>query len=83
MEPQELISHSVELMLLGMGTVFTFLTLLVLCTHLMSRILQRLAPEAPPSESAPASAGPGAAGTPDARLRAAIIAAIHAHRAKR
>lgn len=81
MEPQELISHSVELMLLGMGTVFTFLTLLVLCTHLMSRILERLAPEAPRSESA--SAGPGAAGTPDARLRAAIIAAIHAHRAKR
>lgn len=81
MEAQELMSRSVELMLLGMGTVFTFLCLLVVCTLLMSRILAHLAPEAP-RESSPASAAPGAPGTPDAPLRAAIIAAIHAHRQK-
>lgn len=75
MEAQELMSRSVELMLLGMGTVFTFLCLLVVCTLLMSRILAHLAPEAP-RESSPASAAP------DAPLRAAIIAAIHAHRQK-
>jgi oxaloacetate decarboxylase gamma subunit len=39
-----MLSAGVELMLVGMGTVFSFLTLLVLATSAMSRILQRVFP---------------------------------------
>ncbi len=36
-----LINEGLELMLVGMGTVFVFLTLLVMVTTLMSRIVMR------------------------------------------
>lgn len=39
-----MLSAGIELMLVGMGTVFFFLTLLVLATSAMSRILQRVFP---------------------------------------
>ena len=39
-----LLNAGVELMLVGMGTVFFFLTLLVAATRLMSKILSRIAP---------------------------------------
>ena len=39
-----LLEQGLELMLVGMGTVFLFLTLLVLATSLMSRFVQRFAP---------------------------------------
>lgn len=39
-----LISQGVELMLVGMGTVFVFLSLLVLAMTLMSRLVSRLHP---------------------------------------
>lgn len=84
MDGQNLIRQAVELMLLGMGTVYVFLILLVFCTGLMSRVLARLArlaPEAPASSSQPQSPPP-AQGTADATLRAAIVAAIHEHRSK-
>lgn len=38
------LSAGIELMLVGMGTVFFFLTLLVLATQAMSGILQRVFP---------------------------------------
>jgi oxaloacetate decarboxylase gamma subunit len=81
MDGQNLIRQAVELMLLGMGTVYVFLILLVFCTGLMSRVLARLTPEAPASSSQPQSPPP-AQGTADATLRAAIVAAIHEHRSK-
>ncbi len=40
-----LISQGLDLMLYGMGTVFTFLTLLVGLTGLMSRAVMRFSPE--------------------------------------
>jgi oxaloacetate decarboxylase gamma subunit len=40
-----LISQGLDLMLYGMGTVFTFLTLLVGLTSLMSRAVMRFSPE--------------------------------------
>ena len=61
-----------ELMLVGMGTVFVFLTLLVGATTLMSRIVVRIAP--PP-------ASPSAGGPTEEEL-VAISAAIHMHRTK-
>ena len=39
-----LLEQGVTLMLVGMGTVFVFLTLLVVMMTLMARVLQRLAP---------------------------------------
>lgn len=41
----DLLTQGVELMLVGMGTVFVFLTLLVGATTLMSRVVLRLQPE--------------------------------------
>ena len=76
-----LMSQSLELMLLGMGTVFVFLTLLVFCTNLMSRILIRIAPEIPQVATGRQAPAIGQSAS-DERLRAVIVAAIHAHRAK-
>jgi len=41
----ELLKQGVELTLVGMGTVFVFLTTLIGATTLMSRIVMRLSPE--------------------------------------
>ena len=51
-----LMAAGVELMFIGMGTVFFFLTLLVFATGLMSRIVVRIAPVASPVVSS--GAGP-------------------------
>ena len=40
-----LLNIAVELMLLGMGTVFVFLTVLILATKLMSNLVLRTQPE--------------------------------------
>ncbi len=44
--PEDLINQGLKLMLVGMGTVFVFLTLLVGATSLMSRLVLRLKPAA-------------------------------------
>jgi oxaloacetate decarboxylase (Na+ extruding) subunit gamma len=44
--PPNLLEQGLQLMLVGMGTVFTFLTLLVLAMSLMAAIIQRLTPAA-------------------------------------
>jgi len=66
-----------NLMLYGMGTVFVFLTLLVLCTLVMSTILARFftVPEnfSPKAESSTQQ-------LPDQRLISVIEAAIARHR---
>ena len=71
-----LLSSGMQLMLIGMGTVFFFLTLLVLATGLMSRLVLRFAPLPEPSVG---SATAGNAVTPE--LVAVVSAAVHAHRA--
>ena len=64
-------------MLIGMGTVFVFLTLLVFATSLMSSLVLRIAPAA----SAPpvTVSGEDAAG-PSAEELAAITLALQKHR---
>lgn len=47
MSPADLMSEGVNLMLFGMGFVFTFLTLLVIAISAMSKIIQVMAPEEP------------------------------------
>jgi len=48
--PPNLLEQGLQLMLVGMGTVFTFLTLLVLAMSLMAAIIQRLTPAAASDE---------------------------------
>ena len=67
-----LLQQGATLMLVGMGTVFTFLTLLVVATALMSRLIMKYAP--PPAMTS----------EPDHQeLVAVMVAAIRAHRARR
>ena len=68
-----LLASGLELMLVGMGTVFFFLTVLVGATTLMSRLVERFSP---PIASEPE-------GTVSAEQVAAISAAIKLHRSRR
>ena len=73
-----------ELMLFGMGTVFVFLSLLVVLTTIMSRLLQRyVKPElaAVAQSRMPAQDG-GEGSQQGTQLVAVISAAIHQHRSK-
>lgn len=54
---ENLLAQGVELMLVGMGTVFVFLTALVIATSLMSAVVARRQPSEPPSSPA-IGAGP-------------------------
>lgn len=74
---ESLIEQGVDLMLYGMGTVVVFLAILVVATLCMSRFIRRFFPEADVPAAPPADL------KPDARLLAAIKAAIEQHRAKR
>ncbi|MDP6536134.1 MAG: OadG family protein [Gammaproteobacteria bacterium] len=42
---ENLVGQGIELALFGMGTVFVFLALLILATHLMSSVLLKFQPE--------------------------------------
>ncbi len=75
---QDLFSAGLELMLAGMGTVFIFLTLLVLATVGMSAVVQKFVGSLPGSPTAAVQAS--SSGEPSAEELAAITAAIHQHR---
>ncbi len=75
----ELMSRGVELMLVGMGIVFLFLTMLVVAINMMSSLVQRFFPDAPaPTAGATAAVSSGI----DKSIIAAITAAVHQHRSK-
>jgi len=67
-----LLQQGLTLMLIGMGTVFVFLTVLVFAMSLMARLVGRL----------PAQDGPAAANGRNDDEVAAIAAAIRMHRYK-
>ncbi|QHQ38623.1 OadG family protein [Microbulbifer hydrolyticus] len=71
--------QGLDITLFGMGIVFTFLLVLVICTTVMSRVITRFFPEAEPAVAPAVSAG--AAG--DERLKKIIKAAIEQHRNRR
>ena len=73
-----LLLDGVRLMLLGMGSVFIFLMMLVFSMKLMSLLAQRLAP-AEPQPDTPQSQLPSA----DANLVAVISAAVAVYRGRR
>lgn len=75
MPVSSMISQGIELLFLGMGTVFVFLAILVAVVGGMTRLsvwLESRYP-APAAASAPAPANPG-------ERIAAIAAAVHLHR---
>ncbi len=81
-----LISQGLDLMLYGMGTVFTFLTLLVAVTTLMSKIVNTLVVEQPEITVSPIATGAGnliAQSTVEPRIAKVIQAAIDQHRSKK
>lgn len=65
----DLLNEGLTLMLAGMGTVFVFLTALVIATSLMSRVIMRFESARAGDDIAPEEV-------------AAISAAIEAHRRK-
>ncbi len=77
----EIFMQGVELMLFGMSAVVLFLTMLVLATSVMSRLMTRYLPQAAP---APKPARPRLPAPDPAALNpevlAVISAAIHRHR---
>ena len=80
MQTSQLLLEGVEIMLFGMGSVFVFLVLLIICIRLMSYFTDRFVEE---PEVTPARVQTAAAVEADADTLAAIKAAIHLHRARR
>lgn len=76
----DLLAEGLELMLVGMGTVFVFLTTLVGATSLMSKLVMGKTTGTAPGDG-PSGAGPSGDGPSDEEL-AAIGAAIARHRLK-
>jgi len=74
----EIIQNGLNLMLYGMGMVFVFLTVLIICTTYMSQIILKFFPEPLPAEL-PRSSAPVSHSVDKATL-AAIQAAINEHR---
>jgi oxaloacetate decarboxylase gamma subunit len=74
----EEISLGLELMFVGMGIVFLFLTMLVIAINVMSALVQRFFPEAPPVPPV----HPVITSNLDKSVVAAITAAVHQHRSK-
>ncbi|MEJ6654838.1 MAG: OadG family protein [Pseudomonas sp.] len=83
MTSSELLMEGVELMMLGVGTVFFFLVMLVGLINLMSFVINRFFPEAASVATAPKRMAAVAAQPVDSELLAAIGAAVSQHRARR
>ena len=75
--PSELLQQGVQLMLAGMGVVFSLLGLLVIALKVMSRVAAMLEP---PQTVAETSGGGLGRGVDDPELIAAVTAAIRANR---
>ncbi|UTA49322.1 OadG family protein [Simiduia sp. 21SJ11W-1] len=73
---QEIVQQGIDLMVFGMGTVFVFLTILVVVTVTMSGVMSRFFPEAEPPVAPPAAP----ANRVDDRTLAIIKSAIEQHR---
>ncbi|MCD6190545.1 MAG: OadG family protein [Sulfurimonas sp.] len=68
-----LILEGFKFMGLGMGTVFLFLIIMIVCMNLMSTIIHKFFPEPQPSATPPAQKD-------NKKIIAAITAAISHHR---
>jgi oxaloacetate decarboxylase gamma subunit len=77
-ESGQLLSDALTLMLLGMGTVFVFLTVLVFVTATMSALVKKYSPAPVTAQRVTGPTAP----PEDTTLLAVIAAAIHAHRTR-
>lgn len=75
-----LIEQGLSLTLFGIGTVFTFLTLMVFATLLMSRLVIKYAPKADEPDTPVAITDSPKTGPVDAKTLTIIKKAIAAHR---
>lgn len=73
----DLMSNAINLMIVGMGFVFVFLTILVFVTSFMSKMVLKYAPA--PEPKAPATPQNNAASN-DAQLLAVLSAAVAKYR---
>jgi len=78
-ESGQLLSDAMTLMVLGMGTVFVFLTILVYVTASMSALVKKYSPVQVTPQRIPGPSAP----PEDTTLLAVIAAAIHAHRTRK
>lgn len=78
----QLIGQGFDLMLYGMGTVFVFLTLLVIGTSLMSSFVGKYLPDLPDQKYLKKAAPKPAGQAVDARTLSIIQDAVYQHRAK-
>ncbi|MFN3714365.1 MAG: OadG family protein [Alcanivoracaceae bacterium] len=79
---ETLLEQGLELMLIGMGVVFSFLILLVVLTTLMSWVVNRFFPEAQPQPVPVPALTPAATGAVDSTTLRVIEDAIRQHRAR-
>lgn len=79
-EITQLLSEAGSLLAVGMGVVFTFLTMLVFCIQAMSAVVNRYFPEPVSADPPRARAAPTA--QTDQAVVAAVTAAVHAYRSR-
>lgn len=78
-----LLSEGLSLMVFGMGFVFVFLTLLVISTGVMSKLVMKYAPAPavkPVTKRSAAPAPSASAGANNDELIAVMTAAVHKYR---
>ena len=75
----DIVADGLGLMAFGMGTVFTFLVILIFATNIMSFLVNKFFPEAPAAPAKPVQApGQGV----DPQLLKVLAAAVKEHRAR-
>lgn len=75
------INTGLYLMVVGMGVVFVYLSILVFCVWGVSALVRHFKPEAPAASAAPVAAPAAApAASADQEVASAITAAIHKYR---
>lgn len=72
----DMLQQSLYLTLLGMGVVFSFLVILIVCMILSHKVLHALKLDRDPEEKGAPAAAPASAGQ-DTAVVAAIATAIH------
>ncbi len=76
-------SQAMDLLVIGMGTVFAFLALLILATSLMSRFIGLVSRPETPQPSASSASTKNPQNLEDKQLIAVISAALHKHRTRK
>jgi oxaloacetate decarboxylase gamma subunit len=79
MDMGDMISSGIELMMIGMGIVFAFLTLLIVLVNVMTSLVEKYIPEDSDLYTSVTSA---ITRHTDAGIIAAISAAVHQYRTK-